>query len=91
MSSNLSNFLVDLASDPARMDAFLADPVRILNDSSLTDDEKSAVLTRDGDRIRGALHITPWQAALPQGVTAKRPPTAKGKPKPPPGKPGKNK
>ena len=91
MSNNLSNFLVDLASDPVRMDAFLADPPRILNDSSLTDDEKAAVLTRDGNRIREALQITPWQAALPQGVTAKRPPAAKGKPKPPAAKPGKNK
>jgi hypothetical protein len=91
VSNTLTNFLVDLASDPARMDAFLANPVRLLRESSLTDDDKAAVLTRDGSRIRTALHITPWQAALPQGVTAKRPPAAKGKPKPPPGKPGKNK
>jgi Aromatic-ring-opening dioxygenase LigAB, LigA subunit len=90
MSNSLNNFLVDLACDPARMDAFLADPSRVVNESSLSADERAAVLTRDADRIREALHITPWQAAMPQGVTAKRPP-AKGKPKPPPGKPGKKK
>jgi len=81
VSDNLNNFLVDLASDPVRLDAFLADPLRTLNESLLTEDEKAAVMTRDGARIRTALHITPWQAALPEGVMAKRPP-AKGKPKP---------
>jgi hypothetical protein len=91
VSKDLNNFLVDLACDPARMDAFLADPSRVMAESSLSADEQAAVLTRDGDRIRDSLHITPWQAALPQGVTAKRPPAVKGKPKPPPGKPGKKK
>jgi len=81
VSNNLSDFLVDLASDPGRMAAFLADPFRIVNESSLSGDERAAVMTRDGAEIRTALHITPWQAALPEGVTARRPP-AKGKPKP---------
>lgn len=81
MSNNLSDFLVDLVSEPGRMAAFLADPLRMLNESSLSEDEKTAVMTRDGAAIRTALRITPWQAALPEGVTAKRPP-AKGKPKP---------
>ena len=81
MSDNLNNFLVDLASDPARLRAFLADPLRTLNESLLTEDEKAAVTTRDGAAIRTALHITPWHAALPEGAMAKRPP-AKGKPKP---------
>jgi len=81
VSNNLSDFLVDLVSDPGRMAAFLADPLCILNESSLSEGEKKAVMTRDGAAIRTALHITPWQAALPEGVTARRPP-AKGKPKP---------
>lgn len=81
MSNNLSNFLVDLASDPGRIAAFLADPLRMLNESSLTEDERAAVMSRDGAAIRTALHITPWHAALPEGAMAKRPP-AKGKPKP---------
>jgi hypothetical protein len=79
VSDNLNNFLVDLASDPARMDAFLSNPAGVLQQAPLSEDEKAAVLTRDGRRIREALHITPWQAALPEGVTAKRPPV---KPKP---------
>jgi hypothetical protein len=91
VSNNLSNFLVDVASDPARMDAFLADPLRLLNESTLSEDEKAAVMTRDGGRIRSALGVTPGMSALPNGVTAKRPPASKGKPKPPPGRPGKNK
>lgn len=81
MSNNLNNFLVDLASDPDRMAAFLADPRHILNESLLSEDEKAAVMTRDAAAIRTALHITPWQAALPEGVTARKPPV-KGKPKP---------
>lgn len=81
MSNDLSNFLVDLASDPDRMAAFLADPLCMLNESSLTEDEKAAVMTRDAAAIRTALHIMPWQAALPEGATARKPPV-KGKPKP---------
>jgi len=81
VSNNLSNFLVDLASDPGRMAAFLADPSRMLNESSLTEDERAAVMTRDGAAIRTALHVTPWEAALPEGATARKPPV-KGKPKP---------
>jgi hypothetical protein len=80
VSDNLSNFLVDLASDPATMDAFLSDPSGVLNQSVLSEDERAAVLTRDGRRIREALHIMPWEAALPEGAMAKRPPTPKPKP-----------
>ena len=79
MSDNLSNFLVDLASDPARMNAFLSDPSAVLNQSVLSEDARAAVLTRDGRRIREALHIVPWEAALPEGAMAKRPPTPKPK------------
>ena len=80
MSDNLSNFLVDLASDPATMEAFLSNPSAVLDQSVLSEDERAAVLTRDGRRIREALHITPWEAALPEGAMAKRPPTPKPKP-----------
>jgi len=79
VSDNLSNFLVDLASDPARMHAFLSDPSAVLHQSALSEDARAAVLTRDGRRIREALHITPWEAALPEGAMAKRPPTPKPK------------
>ena len=79
MSDNLSNFLVDLASDPVRMDAFLRDRSAVLNQSVLSEDARAAVVTRDGRRIREALHIMPWEAALPEGAMAKRPPTPKPK------------
>ena len=55
MSDNLSHFLVDLASSPDQMRAFLADPSRVLDGTSLSADEKAALLTHDGAQIRAAL------------------------------------
>ena len=80
MSDNLNNFLVDLASDPARMDAFLLDPSAVLNQSALSEGERAAVLTRDGGPIRSALGVPPGMSALPNGAMAKRPPMPKPKP-----------
>jgi hypothetical protein len=55
VSDNLSHFLVDLASNPDQMRAFLADPARVLESTSLGSDEKAAILARDGEQIRMAL------------------------------------
>jgi len=79
VSDNLNNFLVDLASDPARMAAFLSDPSGVLNQSPLSEGERAAVLTRDGGPIRSALGVPPGMSALPNGAMAKRPPTSKPK------------
>ena len=43
MSDNLSNFLVDLASDPATMEAFLSNPSAVL-------DQVGAQRGREGSR-----------------------------------------
>lgn len=51
MSENLSNFLVDLASDPDRMASFLMDPGALLDRARLTADEKAAVLSQDPRRL----------------------------------------
>jgi len=83
VSKNLSNFLVDLASDPDRMNAFRADPARVLNESSLSGREKMAVMTGSGKEIRGALGVRALAAEIPVGVT-KRKPKTKAKPKPKP-------
>ena len=55
MSGNLSEFLVDLASDPDRMAAFLADPDRVFDAAGLTEDERDAVRSRDTERLNVAL------------------------------------
>lgn len=74
MSDNLSHFLVDLASSPDQMRAFLADPSRVLDGTSLSPGEKAAVLARDGAQIRAALGEKtgpPTGATTPKtGVTA---------------------
>lgn len=76
MRDNLSHFLIDLASDPMRMNAFLADPAGALAASLLTDEEKAAVLTRDSARVRRAFG---FMLAMdePVAVMKKRPPTRK--------------
>lgn len=73
MSDNLSHFLVDLASSPDQMRAFLADPSRVLDGTSLSPGEKAAVLARDGAQIRAALGEKtgpPTGATTPKGGTA---------------------
>lgn len=55
MSQNLSNFLVDLASDPGRMASFAANPVSELDGAPLTPEERAAVLAGNSAGIRRAL------------------------------------
>ena len=55
MSGNLSEFLVDLASDPDQMAAFLADPDRVFDAAGLTGEERAAVRSRDTERLNAAL------------------------------------
>jgi hypothetical protein len=56
MSGNLSEFLVDLASDPDQMTAFLADPDRVFDAAGLTGEERDAVRSRDAQRLNIALN-----------------------------------
>lgn len=76
MSDNLSHFLINLASDPVRMNAFLADPEETLAASLLTDEEKAAVLTRDSARVRAAIGLS-LAMDEPVAVMKKRPPIPK--------------
>jgi hypothetical protein len=56
MSGNLSEFLVDLASDPDQMTAYLADPDRVFDAAGLTEEERDAVRSRDAQRLNLALN-----------------------------------
>jgi hypothetical protein len=55
MSENLSNFLVDLASDADRMARFRANPFLEMAEAGLTDAERSAVLAQDSRELNQAL------------------------------------
>jgi hypothetical protein len=56
MSDNLSDFLIDLGSDPDRMARFAVDPFAALNRSSLSVEERRAVMAADSEGIRRMLH-----------------------------------
>jgi hypothetical protein len=56
MSEQLGQFLVDLASDPQRMAAYLADPERVFEEAGLPADARAALRTRDTRALAGALN-----------------------------------
>ncbi len=64
MSQTLTRFLVDLASDADRMQAFLANPSGVLDQTALTAGQKSAVLTRNNGAIRRAMGVPVAAAAM---------------------------
>lgn len=82
MNIDLSNFLVDLVSQQGRIADFLADPGRVLDESSLTAEEKSALLSGDGARIRKALGLAAGEAAASVLNKSKKPSKRKPTPKP---------
>jgi hypothetical protein len=55
MGENLSDFLIDLGSNPDRTARFTADPTGELDASCLTIDERMAVMAGDSQRIRDLL------------------------------------
>lgn len=55
MSENLGNFLVDLACDPALMSQFLGDPAAVLARTSLSEQERTLLMTRDSRLLADAL------------------------------------
>ncbi len=88
MSENLGNFLVDLACDPALMAQFLGDPGTVLARTSLSDEERTLVMTRDSRLLAGALGTTSYSVGqiieIPRGVPTRK--KAPGKKKKTPGK-----
>jgi hypothetical protein len=59
MSEELKKFLVGLASDPARMARFAANPSLELEGTALSTAEKQVLLSRDSARLRRALGASP--------------------------------
>lgn len=57
MSETLVRFLVDLASEPRRLKAFLSNPTRIVNQSRLSESDKAAILSRDTRKVLKALGL----------------------------------
>jgi hypothetical protein len=80
VSENLSHFLVDLASDPDQMRAYLADPARVLESAALNADERAAMLSRDSRQIRVILAEADNPTGAAKGGKKKKK-TSKGKSK----------
>jgi len=55
MSESLSDFLIDLASDPARLASFAANPEGVLAHSQLSGEERAALIAGDAEGLRTAL------------------------------------
>ncbi len=53
--SSLVDYLLDLAADPDRCARFKADPESELRYTALNDREKSAIVTRDPQKISAAI------------------------------------
>jgi hypothetical protein len=57
MNGNLTDFLVNLASDPDLLARFVADPGGEMSRARLTESEKAAILSRDSLELRRALGL----------------------------------
>ncbi|MDY7092668.1 MAG: hypothetical protein SX243_06820 [Acidobacteriota bacterium] len=52
MSINLTDFLIELSENPARLREFRRDPHRVATEMGLGDRERNAVVRRDAQEIR---------------------------------------
>jgi uncharacterized protein (DUF1501 family) len=81
MSENLSEFLVDLVSNPDQMAAFLADPERLFEDAGLTAEERDAIRSRSARRLSAALSTGLHMESNANNVAIKAPSRAATKKK----------
>jgi aromatic-ring opening dioxygenase LigAB LigA subunit len=81
MSESLSDFLVDLVSNPDQMAAFLADPDRVFDAAGLTAEERDAIRSRDARRLSAALNPGLHLEANNNNLTSRRTPSKAGKKK----------
>jgi hypothetical protein len=86
MSDNLSNFMVDLASDPDKLARFMSNPLNELDDSLLTAPERAVVLRRDGVKLQVLLRLLKTNGSQTGGggKKKKKKPGRKGGKKRPP-------
>ncbi len=79
MSKRLTDFLIQLSTDPRQAEQFEADPVGTMDAAGLSAGERQAVLSRNPDVIRrelGQLHVSTMT-----DDKAKKPPKPKPKKK----------
>lgn len=81
MSGNLSEFLVDLASNPDQMAAFLADPERVFEEAGLTAEERDAIRSRDARRLSAVLNSGLHMQSNVNNVATKKKSTGRTKKK----------
>lgn len=83
MNTNVSKFLVDLASNPDRLERFRNDPEGEIDRAPLTADERAAIRAHDSQRVIDVL--SGWtESAIIQVLVVKRPPVKKPPVKKPP-------
>jgi hypothetical protein len=83
MNTNLSSFLVELASNTDRLERFRNDPAGEIERAPLTADEKGALRTYDSQRILDVLGQ--WtEGAIIEVLIVKRPPPKRPPVKTPP-------
>jgi len=64
VSETLVDFLVDLASEPDRLRAFLSNPTHIVEQSRLSESDKAAILSRDCRTVLKALGLAAGKTVM---------------------------
>jgi hypothetical protein len=64
VSETLVDFLVDLASEPDRLKAFLSNPTHIVDQSRLSESDKAAILSRDSRTVLKALGLAAGKTVM---------------------------
>jgi hypothetical protein len=83
MNTNVRTFLVDLASNPDRLERFRSDPAGEIDRAPLTAEEKAALQAHDSQRVVEVLGG--WtQGAIIEVLIVKRPPVKRPPVKKPP-------
>jgi len=77
MTDNLGNFLVDLAAEPARLAQFLANPMPLLDASSLTPDEQQMVRFPESGDLEDAVRTRKTNGTLTGGGAERKAPAKK--------------
>jgi hypothetical protein len=77
MTDNLGNFLVDLAAEPNRLAQFLANPMPLLEASSLTPDEQQMIRFPESGDLEDAVRTRKTNGTLTGGGMERKAPAKK--------------